>query len=86
VSVIAARADKELSFFDISFQETCIFPDLPRDPYTSFELFYYAGKQQLELLEVFTNGAVGDFLGGALISGGANVAKIGDVRRARRTL
>jgi hypothetical protein len=78
--------DKKLSFFNVRFQKACIFPNLSRDPHTGLELFSYAGEQRLELLEVLTNGAVGDFLGGALVSSGADMAKLGNVGSTRRAL
>ncbi len=37
-----------------------------------------AVEQRLELLEVLTDGAVGDFFGGALVSGHADMAKLGN--------
>jgi hypothetical protein len=46
----------------------------------SFQLF----EDRLELLEVFADGAIGDFLSGAFVSALADVFQLGDA--ARRAL
>ena len=43
-------------------------------------------KQRLEVIEVLALLAIGDFLGGALVGAGADMAKLGDVGCACRAL
>ena len=57
-----------------------------RLPDAALDLLLHLLKQRLEAIEVLAFLAIGDFLGGALLGAGADMAKFGDVGRTRRAL
>ena len=81
-----AAEDEKLPLGDAGLLQSSIPDERPRGPDTGLEVALDLGEERFEPVEVLALVPISDLVCDALVRAGADVAKLGDARAARRTL